>query len=179
MSEERNELLTGKSIRSARNDKGWSQTKLAEVSGIQNTLISAYETGRKEPGVHTLATLARALEVPMEQLYYGDENVAFLTRESDEGHVIVNCISKLFELGIIDDCMAPSPTAKGLHIKRQQEAIVQLVYSLQDFYRRRKTFSDPESFLEQMKESYANEINQSGKKKEEIVKRAAALGRIG
>ena len=81
MSEERNELLTGKSIRSARNDKGWSQTKLAEVSGIQNTLISAYETGRKEPGVHTLATLARALEVPMEQLYYGDENVAFLTRE--------------------------------------------------------------------------------------------------
>lgn len=179
MSVTKNDLMTGGSIRKARKDKGWSQSHLAEVCGIQSTTISAYETGKKDPNLHSLAALAKALEVPMEQLYYGDENVAFLTREADEGHVVVNCISKLFELGIIDDCMTSSPIARGLHVKRQQEAIMQLVYSLQDFYRRRKTYSDPDSFLEQMKESYANEINQSNKKKEEAAIRAAAIGRIG
>ena len=179
MSETKNELLTGDSIRKARKDKGWSQSHLAEVCGIQSTTISAYETGKKDPNLHSLAALAKALEVPMEQLYYGDENVAFLTREADEGHVIVNCISKLFEMGVIDDCMTTSPTSRGLHVVKQQEVIMQLVDCLQDFYRRRKTYSDPDGFLKQVKESFANEINQSSKKKEKTMKYDVALGRIG
>ncbi len=43
-------------IRTARDMAGLTQTELAELAGVTQQAISAYETGRKDP---TLATLTR------------------------------------------------------------------------------------------------------------------------
>lgn len=42
---------------------GWSQTKLADVSGVKNSAISDIESGRNQnPGYTTVMRLVRALQ---------------------------------------------------------------------------------------------------------------------
>ena len=48
------EITIGRNIREARKNKQWSQSNLSAATGISNTTISAYETGKKEPGLVTL-----------------------------------------------------------------------------------------------------------------------------
>jgi predicted nucleotidyltransferase/DNA-binding XRE family transcriptional regulator len=47
-------------LREARTRARLSQTDVARRSGIAQSVISAYESGRREPGVHTLARLVEA-----------------------------------------------------------------------------------------------------------------------
>lgn len=56
------------SIRFYRENKDWSQTKLAEVTGIAQPTISAYESGDKEMMVETAAKIAKALNVSIDDL---------------------------------------------------------------------------------------------------------------
>lgn len=50
----------GNVLRGARKRARLSQTDVARRSGIAQSVISAYESGRREPGVHTLARLVQA-----------------------------------------------------------------------------------------------------------------------
>jgi transcriptional regulator with XRE-family HTH domain len=47
-------------IRSARQKAGLTQHELAEAAGVSQQVISAYETGRREPTLPTLLRLVRA-----------------------------------------------------------------------------------------------------------------------
>ncbi len=68
---------------------------------IANSLISAYETGKKNPGLVTLATIAKELGVSIDRLYYGDENSAFIDAEPNAGKKIVNSLKLLWEQNVI------------------------------------------------------------------------------
>jgi len=50
-------------LKEARRRRGLSQGRLAELSGLSQTAISAYERGAMEPTVGSLLALARALRV--------------------------------------------------------------------------------------------------------------------
>jgi uncharacterized protein len=50
----------GTVLRNARRSARLSQTDVARRSGIAQSVISAYESGRREPGVQTLARLVEA-----------------------------------------------------------------------------------------------------------------------
>jgi transcriptional regulator with XRE-family HTH domain len=50
-------------LRNARNRKGLSQQKLAEVCGLHRTEISLLERGIRSPRLETLVTLTFALEL--------------------------------------------------------------------------------------------------------------------
>ncbi len=50
----------GDVLREARKRARLSQTDVARRAGIAQSVISAYESGRREPGVHTLARLVQA-----------------------------------------------------------------------------------------------------------------------
>lgn len=150
------EVSIGKNIKAVRERKKLSQKELEMKSGITNTQISAYENGKKEPGLHTLATIASALEVTIDELYWGDINVAFINSAPDEGRQIVNCFSKLRELKVID----MEPQSYRLELKRYWGAIKRLLESLKEFDALRDTYSNPESYLEMIKESSAEQINQ-------------------
>jgi transcriptional regulator with XRE-family HTH domain len=59
--------------------KKLTQTDLEERTGLLRVYISRVETGVTVPGVATLEKWARALEVPLYQLFYDGENAPVLT----------------------------------------------------------------------------------------------------
>lgn len=57
----------GKMVKETRQLKKWSTTKLAEESGISQSLISDLENNKgKVPNIYTLVAIARALDLPDE-----------------------------------------------------------------------------------------------------------------
>ena len=166
--------IIGKNIRDARLARHLSQEKLAKSCGFSNTTLSAYENGKKIPSLATAARIAKELNVSIEQLYYGDENTAFILREPDIGRKIVNSLYFLWSSGIIDfyqnlghGLEAPEYAQSGyprgyfLAVKGFEVPIRRLLYALNEFNAKRGTYSDPEKYLEMILSSVANEINQT------------------
>lgn len=51
--------------------RGWSQDRLAEISGLGRTFISAVENARNEPCLTSIKTFAGAFGITMSQLLKG------------------------------------------------------------------------------------------------------------
>jgi XRE family transcriptional regulator, master regulator for biofilm formation len=58
----------GKQIKKMRLRKGLSITKLAKKAGISKGYLSSIESHKTNPSAHMIQKLAKALEVPVEQL---------------------------------------------------------------------------------------------------------------
>lgn len=63
--------MVGENIKRLRGQRGMTQDELAERLNVTRQAVSNWERGRTEPDIGTLETLARELEVPMEELIYG------------------------------------------------------------------------------------------------------------
>lgn len=59
-------------LREKRLEKELSQKELAELSGVPQQNISAYEAGARTPGADALYALAKALGTTMDELYRPD-----------------------------------------------------------------------------------------------------------
>ena len=59
----------GSYIRAGRRAKELSLRRLSEASGISNPYLSQIERGLRKPSAEVLQQIARALGVPIEQLY--------------------------------------------------------------------------------------------------------------
>lgn len=58
-----------KNLKALRNQKGWSQERLAQEAGISyNTLIKLERNGIKNPKIETVIKLADALDVSLDEL---------------------------------------------------------------------------------------------------------------
>ena len=66
-------MLIGERLRALREAKKLSQGDVEERSGLKRSYISRVEHGHTVPSVETLEKLARALEVPLYQLFYEGE----------------------------------------------------------------------------------------------------------
>jgi len=66
-------MLIGDRLRAIREAKKLSQDDIEERSGLKRSYISRVENGHTVPSVETLEKLARALEVPLYQLFYEGE----------------------------------------------------------------------------------------------------------
>ena len=60
--------LVGKNVKEIRRGKGWTQEKLAEISGVPQQYISGLERGEKNPTLLKLHELAQGLGVPVADL---------------------------------------------------------------------------------------------------------------
>lgn len=72
--------MIGDNIKKYREDKGWSQEQLADLSSLTKISIGNYERGKRIPQVDVLQRIADALNIPI--CYLIDENVGenyFLT----------------------------------------------------------------------------------------------------
>jgi transcriptional regulator with XRE-family HTH domain len=67
----------------ARNERGFTQAQLADLSGVSRSAIKGYETGRTMPGARELKALCATLQVSPTVLLYGSEQ-AFANRLSGE-----------------------------------------------------------------------------------------------
>jgi transcriptional regulator with XRE-family HTH domain len=67
-------MIIGDRLRSLRVEKKLSQGDIEKRTGLVRPYISRVENGHTVPAIATLEKMARALEVPMYQLFYdGDE----------------------------------------------------------------------------------------------------------
>src|ERR1700747_3309498 len=82
-------MILGERLRTVREQKELSQGDVEKRSGLFRCYISRVENGHTVPAVETLEKLARALEVPMYQLFHDGEAAASvrklkLPNESEE-----------------------------------------------------------------------------------------------
>jgi len=61
----------GRNVARIRDERGFSQDKLAEKADLDRTYLSGIERGVRNPGIKVVVRLARALGVPVDQLCKG------------------------------------------------------------------------------------------------------------
>jgi ribosome-binding protein aMBF1 (putative translation factor) len=55
----------GRAVRELREQRGWSQTRLAEAAGMTQSAVARFEAGGTVPTLQVLERLARALDVEL------------------------------------------------------------------------------------------------------------------
>ena len=156
-----NESLIGERIRAARESKNISQVELSRITGIQNSAISAFENGHRTPGLQNLAIIAMALDVTIDELYFGDRDVYYTEHTSDKGMKIANCIRGLTEEKVLRLLLsgATGEYRNVVQLSKYSKPIIRLISTLEQFFRSADTYSDPKGFSAQIVESAAREIN--------------------
>ena len=66
-------MIIGDRLRALREEKNFSQGEIEKRTGLLRCYVSRVENGHTVPAVETLEKFARALEVPMYQLFYDGE----------------------------------------------------------------------------------------------------------
>src|ERR1035437_6480358 len=66
-------VIIGERLRALREEKKFSQGEIEKRTGLLRCYTSRVENGHTVPSVETLEKFARALEVPMYQLFYDGE----------------------------------------------------------------------------------------------------------
>ena len=61
----------GKRIRALRNEKGWSQVEMADFLGMNRGYLSELETGKRDPSLSVLKTIADGLSISLSRLFDG------------------------------------------------------------------------------------------------------------
>ena len=64
----------GKNIKSTRTEKGLSQEKLAELTGLHRTYIGAVERGEKNISTKNIEKIAKALAIQPYKLLIGNDS---------------------------------------------------------------------------------------------------------
>jgi len=67
-------VIIGDRLREIREKKNMSQGDIEQRTGLLRCYISRVENGYTVPAIETLEKMARALEIPMYQLFYDGEN---------------------------------------------------------------------------------------------------------
>lgn len=60
----------GRNIKKFREKKGMTQEEMAEQLNVTRQTVSSWETGRTEPDIETLESIAATLDVTVEELIY-------------------------------------------------------------------------------------------------------------
>jgi transcriptional regulator with XRE-family HTH domain len=66
-------VIIGERLRALREQKKFSQGDIEKRTGLLRCYISRVENGHTVPAIETLEKMARALEIPMYQLFYDGE----------------------------------------------------------------------------------------------------------
>jgi transcriptional regulator with XRE-family HTH domain len=66
-------MVISERLRAIREQKDLSQGDIEERTGLKRCYVSRVENGHTIPSIETLEKMARALEVPMYQLFYDGE----------------------------------------------------------------------------------------------------------
>ncbi len=75
MLSQRTQAILAANIRAYLKLRGWTQTKLADQSGMPTARIAEILSGKYDPRVGTIERVARALGVPLASLFLAAEPV--------------------------------------------------------------------------------------------------------
>ncbi len=66
-------MIIGDRLRALREEKKFSQGEIEKRTGLLRCYISRVENGHTVPAIETLEKMARALEIPLYQMFYDGE----------------------------------------------------------------------------------------------------------
>lgn len=156
-----NDDLIGKKIKEIRIQKGLSQEQLQNLSGIKNTVISALENGKRTVGLHTIAAIARSLEVSIDELCFGNDAITYEQPTEDIGTNVTDCILCLIRNGVITGTSKTDNLSNYyLHIGKYKYEIDRLISSICHIYDNINYYEDWDSCIEAIKKSVIEEINE-------------------
>jgi transcriptional regulator with XRE-family HTH domain len=75
-------MMIGQRLKALREEKNWSQGEIETRTGLLRCYVSRVENGHTVPSIETIEKFARALEVPMYQLFYDGEKPPTLSKIS-------------------------------------------------------------------------------------------------
>jgi transcriptional regulator with XRE-family HTH domain len=78
-------MFLAERLRQFRESKGLSQGDIERRTGLLRCYISRVENGHTVPAVETLEKFARALEVPLYQFFYGEEETPLTSKVRKDG----------------------------------------------------------------------------------------------
>jgi transcriptional regulator with XRE-family HTH domain len=84
-------MIIGERLRALREEKQFSQGEVEKRTGLLRCYISRVEHGHTVPAVETLETFARALEIPMYQLFHDGEEppkLPYLPRRKADNDIV-------------------------------------------------------------------------------------------
>jgi len=64
-------IRLGNRVRALRRERQWTQVELAEMLGIDRSYLSEIETGKKDPSLRILKTIADGFGLSLSQLLRG------------------------------------------------------------------------------------------------------------
>jgi transcriptional regulator with XRE-family HTH domain len=79
---ELNFMMIGNRLRAIREEKNLSQGDIEQRTGLLRCYISRVENGHTVPAIETLEKLARALDIPLYQLFYDGDKLPALPNPS-------------------------------------------------------------------------------------------------
>ena len=100
MLEQKTDSVVGQQIRKLRKQRGLSLRALAELCGMSANAISLIERNENSPNVSSLHQLAIALNVPITDFFYQEEEPTTLFVRKDQGVRYRNNGVELESLGI-------------------------------------------------------------------------------
>jgi transcriptional regulator with XRE-family HTH domain len=84
-------MIIGERLRALREEKQFSQGEVEKRTGLLRCYISRVEHGHTVPAVETLEQFARALEIPMYQLFHDGEEppkLPYLPRRKADNDIV-------------------------------------------------------------------------------------------
>lgn len=91
----------GERIREARLEAKLTQANMHEITGISITQLSNYENGSRNIGIDNLSLIAKATNKTIDEIYFGSTAKKPIVSSFSDGELIVNCVTALFEKGVI------------------------------------------------------------------------------
>lgn len=64
-------VLLGNRIRTLRRKNGWTQVEMADMLGVDRSYLSEIETGKKDPSLRVLKTIADGFRMSLSQFLSG------------------------------------------------------------------------------------------------------------
>ncbi len=119
--------MSGTRMRELRRRAGLSQTDLAQLLGVDTSLISRWEKGEREPSLGQQTAFARAIGVSLDYLLHGEaQNVQFLKRAGlaqgaeEKDSLRKSLLNAEQQIYYLDSCFNlagknPSPFVLGFH----------------------------------------------------------------
>ena len=90
-------MIIGDRLRALREEKKLSQGDIEKRTGLLRCYISRVENGHTVPAIETLEKMARALEVPLYQLFYDGEEPPELPNLPKRKTADEDCLGQLPE----------------------------------------------------------------------------------
>ena len=151
MDEEEITRRIGGNIKDLRNRQRLKQASLASKAQVSSSQLSAFENGKKTPGLITIANIAEGLSATIDEVYYGPFSRRPIATSKNEVELAVNCFAALVELGMFRierspcDTVGNSEGQSRLIVWKNEAQFKELFNALEDFKVKSPDYSDPET----------------------------------